>query len=343
MPEIVTSTGGTGNLFVGENSLRSCRHLPSVDLVPSTTPPSIYPAQEGTPPMVTPVRAAVLRGVDEPFTFEDLTLDDIRPDEVLVKITAGRPVPHRPCRAARRHPQAGLPLVVGHEGAGVIEQVGSGVTGFAAGDAVALSFAACGSCRNCLAGREAYCVNFLMLNVAGIREDGTKTLTWPTAARSPAVSWPVVLRHPRDRGGEERGETARGHAAGDRRSARLRDPDRRRHRDAVAGRGCRWHDRHHRTGAVGLPRSWRRRRRCDDDHRRRHPRFAPGIRGQAGRHPHDQFRRRGSGRPDQGDLRRRRRLRPRHHRHPAGRHVLCSGRRPSAPRSRSSARRGRVR
>ena len=38
--------------------------------------------------MVTPVRAAVLRGVDEPFTFEDLTLDDIRPDEVLVKITA---------------------------------------------------------------------------------------------------------------------------------------------------------------------------------------------------------------------------------------------------------------
>jgi aryl-alcohol dehydrogenase len=126
--------------------------------------------------MVTPVRAAVLRGVDEPFTFEDLTLDDIRPDEVLVKITAVG-LCHTDLAVQHGDIPAGLPLVVGHEGAGVIEQVGSGVTGFAVGDAVALSFAACGSCRNCLAGREAYCVNFLMLNVAGIREDGTKTLT----------------------------------------------------------------------------------------------------------------------------------------------------------------------
>ncbi|MFJ2618493.1 NAD(P)-dependent alcohol dehydrogenase [Glutamicibacter sp. NPDC087344] len=126
--------------------------------------------------MTTNIRAAVLRGVDQPFSFEDLVLDDIQPDEVLVKITSVG-LCHTDLAVQHGDIPGAFPFVLGHEGAGVIEQVGAAVSGFAAGDAVALSFAACGHCRNCLAGREAYCVNFMALNFGGVRENGTTTLS----------------------------------------------------------------------------------------------------------------------------------------------------------------------
>lgn len=125
--------------------------------------------------MPTSVRAAVLHGVDQPFVFEDLALGDIRSDEVLVKVTSVG-LCHTDLSVQHGDVPAMFPFVLGHEGAGVIEQVGAATTGLAVGDAVALSFAACGRCRNCLAGREAYCVNFMALNFGGVREDGTTTL-----------------------------------------------------------------------------------------------------------------------------------------------------------------------
>ena len=125
--------------------------------------------------MPTPVHAAVLSGVDEPFVFADLVIGDIEPDEVIVKITAVG-LCHTDLAVQHGHIPAAFPIVLGHEGSGVIEQIGSAVSGFAVGDAVALSFAACGRCRNCLAGREAYCVNFMALNFGGARENGTTTL-----------------------------------------------------------------------------------------------------------------------------------------------------------------------
>ncbi|HMS74694.1 NAD(P)-dependent alcohol dehydrogenase [Gordonia sp. (in: high G+C Gram-positive bacteria)] len=125
--------------------------------------------------MPTPVHAAVLSGVDEPFVFADLVIGDIEPDEVIVKITAVG-LCHTDLAVQHGHIPAAFPIVLGHEGSGVIEQIGTAVSGFAVGDAVALSFAACGTCRNCLAGREAYCVNFMALNFGGARENGTTTL-----------------------------------------------------------------------------------------------------------------------------------------------------------------------
>lgn len=125
--------------------------------------------------MSTQVRAAVLTGVNEPFTFQDLVLDDIRPDEVLVKITSVG-LCHTDLAVQHGDLPGAFPYVLGHEGAGVIEQVGDAVQDFKPGDQVALSFAACHRCRNCLAGREAYCVNFMPLNMGGEREDGTTTL-----------------------------------------------------------------------------------------------------------------------------------------------------------------------
>lgn len=125
--------------------------------------------------MTTPVRAAVLHGVEQPFMFENLVLDDIQPDEVLVKITSVG-LCHTDLAVQHGHLPGAFPFVLGHEGAGTIAQVGAAVMGLAVGDAVALSFAACGHCANCLAGRQAYCENFMRLNMAGVRENGTKTL-----------------------------------------------------------------------------------------------------------------------------------------------------------------------
>ena len=120
--------------------------------------------------------AAVLTDVDAPFVFQEVTLDDIRPSELLVKIVATG-LCHTDLAVQHGHIPAAFPFVLGHEGAGIVEEVGSAVTEFAVGDRVAISYASCGHCRNCLTGKEAYCANFMALNIAGAREDGTTTLT----------------------------------------------------------------------------------------------------------------------------------------------------------------------
>jgi aryl-alcohol dehydrogenase len=70
-----------------------------------------------------------------------------------------------------------LPGVVGHEGAGVVESVGSAVASVAPGDKVLLTFTSCGACRNCRLGHPAYCEEFLSRNLlGGRRADGSTTL-----------------------------------------------------------------------------------------------------------------------------------------------------------------------
>jgi aryl-alcohol dehydrogenase len=71
---------------------------------------------------------------------------------------------------------ATLPGVVGHEGSGTVVAVGSGVTKVAIGDRVAATFNSCGSCAQCGAGSPSYCAEFMLLNFAGARADGSATL-----------------------------------------------------------------------------------------------------------------------------------------------------------------------
>jgi aryl-alcohol dehydrogenase len=66
--------------------------------------------------------------------------------------------------------------VLGHEGAGVVVGMGDQVRDLAIGDHVVLTFGSCGACRNCLAGRPSYCVEFGRRNVSGLRPDGGATL-----------------------------------------------------------------------------------------------------------------------------------------------------------------------
>ena len=124
--------------------------------------------------MPTPVTAAVVREVGAPFTLERLLLDDVRPDEVLVRIEAVG-LCHTDLAVRHGHLPTKFPVALGHEGAGVVEQVGSAVTGLAEGDRVALSFATCGACRACLTGRRAHCLRTPQLNLGGLRQDGTST------------------------------------------------------------------------------------------------------------------------------------------------------------------------
>jgi aryl-alcohol dehydrogenase len=70
-----------------------------------------------------------------------------------------------------------LPAVLGHEGAGVVREVGSKVRGITAGDPVVLSFPSCGECRRCRAGRSAYCDSIAALKFGCRRPDGSVATT----------------------------------------------------------------------------------------------------------------------------------------------------------------------
>jgi len=109
------------------------------------------------------VRAAVCRQPGDGFQVEELAVEDPRPDEVLVRFTAAG-LCHTDLEVAAGRLPTPFPVVAGHEGAGVVEEVGSAVTGFGRGDRVVASFSFCGACRNCLNGRPAYCPQHFPLN-----------------------------------------------------------------------------------------------------------------------------------------------------------------------------------
>ncbi|GGJ38830.1 NAD(P)-dependent alcohol dehydrogenase [Streptomyces brasiliensis] len=121
------------------------------------------------------VRAAVTQAPGAPFTVRDVELEDPRPREVLVRMTAVG-VCHTDLGMQATWPRQLTPMVFGHEGAGRVEAVGAEVTGVAPGDHVCLTFASCGACRQCAAGHPAYCRAARALNFSGGRGDGTTAL-----------------------------------------------------------------------------------------------------------------------------------------------------------------------
>lgn len=120
-------------------------------------------------------RAAILRGEGRPLSLEDVELSELTENEVLVRI-AGVGVCHTDISAADGMVPLPLPAVLGHEGAGVVVEVGSAVTTLTVGDHVVLSFAYCDECDTCRSDAPAYCELFPPLNYFGERLDGTVTI-----------------------------------------------------------------------------------------------------------------------------------------------------------------------
>lgn len=124
------------------------------------------------------IRAAVVTSPGAAFRPETIQLDEPRADEVRVAIKAAG-ICHTDLTFADRPAPEVFPAVFGHEGAGVIEAVGSGVQGLAPGDRVLMSYDSCGACATCRSGRPFYCDHFARLNFGGQRADGSTALSRP--------------------------------------------------------------------------------------------------------------------------------------------------------------------
>ncbi len=121
------------------------------------------------------IQAAVLRKRGGPLRIESLVMEGPREDEILVRLTASGI-----CRTDidfRDHfDGAPGPVVLGHEGAGIVQVAGSRVTNVRPGEHVVLSYQSCGNCPPCKGGRPVDCERFWEANFGFQRLDGTNSL-----------------------------------------------------------------------------------------------------------------------------------------------------------------------
>lgn len=117
------------------------------------------------------IRAAVSRKGHSTPVVECVELGELGEHDILVRIVA--------CGICRTDVDADVgsirvpkPIVLGHEGAGIVEAVGAGVGSLQVGDHVVLSGSSCGQCRNCDRGLPSYCRDTMRRNFSGLRPDG---------------------------------------------------------------------------------------------------------------------------------------------------------------------------
>jgi S-(hydroxymethyl)mycothiol dehydrogenase len=123
--------------------------------------------------MATTSQGIVARTLGAPVQPEELTIDPPGPGEVLVRILASG-VCHTDLHIRNRIPEA-LPMLLGHEGTGVVEEVGEGVKIPAVGDKVILAWRApCGVCRHCRLGLQYLCSDSLKAVPRAHTRDGLK-------------------------------------------------------------------------------------------------------------------------------------------------------------------------
>jgi aryl-alcohol dehydrogenase len=119
------------------------------------------------------IRAAVLRAPGRALRIERLEMEGPRDDEILVRLVASGI-----CHTDIGFCESGGagPVVLGHEGAGVVEDAGKEIKAVKPGDHVVLSYQSCGRCRSCAKARPADCERFYDLNFGFARADGTNAL-----------------------------------------------------------------------------------------------------------------------------------------------------------------------
>ena len=120
--------------------------------------------------------AAVVHEKDAPFVLEEVELDEPRANEVIVRMVATG-LCHTDLSVRSQVIPFPLPAVLGHEGAGIVEEVGSAVKRLRPGDHVLASFTSCGVCVNCYSGKPSNCDHFFPMNLlGGTRLDGSHTI-----------------------------------------------------------------------------------------------------------------------------------------------------------------------
>ena len=132
------------------------------------------------------MRAAVLHeqgrarpfAESRPMTIEELDIEGPRADEVLIEMVAAG-LCHSDLSTLQGHRPRRLPTVLGHEGGGIVREVGPGVGDIKVGDHVVLGpVLACGECRDCLTGHPALCTASQAAKSHGTMLDGTSRLSW---------------------------------------------------------------------------------------------------------------------------------------------------------------------
>jgi aryl-alcohol dehydrogenase len=123
------------------------------------------------------IAAAVSRDGEAHPRIEEVELEAPRADEVRVRVVATG-ICHTDihCHSGRGMPVP-KPIVLGHEGAGVVEEIGAGVTGLEVGDHVVISGGSCGACPSCRSARPTYCRDAMKLAFGGMRTDGSSPLS----------------------------------------------------------------------------------------------------------------------------------------------------------------------
>lgn len=131
-------------------------------------------------------KAAIIHGVGQDWSIEEIEIDPPKVGEVLVKWThaglchsdehllTGDFVPSEEQMAAMGMTGSMFPMIGGHEGAGIVEEVGPGVTSVQVGDHVSASFVpSCGTCHYCSTGRQNLCDKGAGTFLPGMITDGT--------------------------------------------------------------------------------------------------------------------------------------------------------------------------
>ncbi|KGO40465.1 Polyketide synthase, enoylreductase [Penicillium expansum] len=120
--------------------------------------------------------AYIVKEKGSPFERITVELEEIQSQEVLVDLQATG-ICHTDLAVQHGKIPMPFPVILGHEGAGIVREIGSAVTNLAVGDHVVLSFSSCSECRSCNTEKPWQCLDMHQRNFGGRRPDGSQTIT----------------------------------------------------------------------------------------------------------------------------------------------------------------------
>jgi S-(hydroxymethyl)glutathione dehydrogenase/alcohol dehydrogenase len=124
--------------------------------------------------MTMKTKAAVAREAQKPLVIEEVELEGPKAGEVLVEVKASGVCHTDAYTLSGRDPEGIFPSIMGHEGAGVVVDVGAGVTDYAPGDhVIPLYVPECRQCKSCLSGKTNLCTSIRATQGQGLMPDGT--------------------------------------------------------------------------------------------------------------------------------------------------------------------------